>query len=202
MAYRRTPAVQARLDAQRRSIVAAAGALLAEGGYAACTMSGVAERAGIAAGTVYNHFDAKAGLITELFEAVVGHEVEVVRAHAQHGSAAERIQAVIETFAGRALKTPRQAYALLAEPVDPSVEAVRSRYREAFRDVLVDAVRGGVGTGELPRQHPEVVGAALVGAVAEALTGPLSARTTASDTLPALIAFAHRAVGVPVHAHA
>ena len=197
--------MQARLDAQRTAIVDAAGELLAERGYGACTIVAVAERAGIAAGTVYNHFDGKAGLITTLFEAVVGREVDVVRTHAAYGTAAGRIRAVIETFGSRALKSPCQAYALLAEPVDPAVDALRLRFRETFRDVLADAIAAGVHTGELPPQNPTLVAAALVGGIAEALTGPLTDRVTAADgadTVSSLITFANRAVGVPADANA
>jgi AcrR family transcriptional regulator len=202
VAYRRTASVQARLDGQRASIMRAAGELLAERGYAACTIAAVAERAGVASGTVYNHFDAKAGLITELFTAVVGREVDVVRANASRGSAAERLRSVIETFGGRALKAPRQAYALLAEPVDPGVDALRLRFRESFRDVLADAVAYGVATGELPPQNPAIVAAALVGAIGEALTGQLVAGADDIETLATLIAFTYRAVGVPADADA
>jgi AcrR family transcriptional regulator len=202
MAYRRTASVQARLDQQRASIVRAAGQLLAERGYAACTVTAVADRAGVASGTVYNHFDGKAQLISELFEHVVGREVEIVRAHAAHGSATERIRAVIETFGARALKSPRQAYALLAEPVDPAVDALRLRFRTSFRDVLTEAVELGVRTGELPPQDTAVVAAALVGAVAEALVGPLAAQAEDADTLPSLITFAYRAVGATADADA
>ena len=79
MPYRRTPEIQARLDAQRVAIVAAAGELLADGGYAACSVAAVAARAGIAAGTVYRHFDGKAELVGEVFRAVAGREVDAVR---------------------------------------------------------------------------------------------------------------------------
>ncbi len=72
MPYRRTPQIQARLDAQRAAIVSAAGELLAEEGYAACSVAAVAARAGVAAGTVYRHFDGKAELVAELFRVVVG----------------------------------------------------------------------------------------------------------------------------------
>ena len=124
-----------------------------------------------------------------------------MRAAAQHGSAADRIAAVIETFAGRALKSPRRAYALLAEPVDPAVDKLRLDFRLAFRDVIAAAVDHGVRTGELPPQDADVVAAALVGAIAEALVGPLAAGHEDPATVPTLIEFAHRAVGGQVHAH-
>ena|SRR5579875_416225 len=195
MPYRRTPAIQARLDAQRAALVGAASDLLAESGYAGCTVAAVAHRAGVAAGTVYNHFPTKADLVAEVFRRIVTHEVDVVRTAAASGTAAERTTAVIETFAGRALKTPRRAYALLAEPIDPALDELRLEFRRAFRDVIADAIRDGVASGELPAQHAPVVAAALVGAIGEALVGPLAAGTDDPETVPTLIDFVHRALG-------
>lgn len=201
MPYRRTPAIQARMDAQRATILSAAAELVADQGYAACTIAAVAARAKVAAGTVYKHFDTKADLAAELFRSIVTREVSAVRDAATHtGSATEVTTAVIETFAGRALKQPRRAYALLAEPVDLAVDELRLEFRRAFRDVIADAIAEGVRTGELPPQNADVVAAALVGAIGEALIGPL-AGADHPDTVPALIHFAHRAIGGQHHAH-
>lgn len=195
MAYRRTPAIQERIDAQRAALVRAAAELLAESGYAGCGVAAVAARAGVAAGTVYKHFAGKAELVAEVFRSVVTHEVEVVRDAAASGSPAERTAAVVETFAGRALKYPRRAYVLLVEPVDPAIEELRLEFRHAFRDVIADSITAGVASGELPPQNAVVVAAALVGAIGEALVGPLAAGSEEPDTVPTLIEFAHRAIG-------
>lgn len=201
MPYRRTPQIQARMHAQRAAILDAAARLLADAGYQACSVSAVAHQAGVASGTVYNHFANKADLAAELFRSAAGREVAAVRdAAAQHTCAADKLTAVVEVFAGRALKEPRRAYALLAEPVDPGVDALRLEFRRAFRDVVADAVRAGVQNGELPPQNPDVVAAALIGAIGEALVGPLAAARSGRgdlgpDTIPAVIRFVHRAVG-------
>lgn len=201
--YRRTPEIQARLDSQRDTIVDAAGSLLAEHGYAGCSVAAVAARARVAAGTVYRHFDGKAELVGEVFRAVAGREVDAVRA-AVAGSSGVLAQttAVIDTFAGRALKAPRLAYALLAEPVDPVVDALRLEFRTAFRDVIVEVVADGVNRGDLPPQSATVVAAALVGAIGEALVGPLAAGTGDPDTVSTLITFASRAIGAADATHA
>jgi AcrR family transcriptional regulator len=195
VAYRRTPAIQARIDAQRDSVVAAAAALLAEEGYAGCSMAAVAARAGVASGTVYKHFAGKVDLVAEVFRSIVTHEVDVVRRAATAGPALDRVTAVIETFAGRALKYPRRAYVLLVEPVDPVIDELRLEFRWAFRDVIAEAITRGVADGELPPQTAPVVAAALVGAIGEALVGPLSTGAEDPDTLPTLIEFTHRALG-------
>lgn len=196
MAYRRTAAVQARLNASREAIVKAAIALLTEHGYAGCTVGAVAERAGVATGSVYRHFSNKARLLTEVFRVAAGREMAAVaEAVRRPADPAERVVAVIETFAGRAFKAPRLAYALLAEPVDPAVDAERLVFRRGYHELVAATVAEGVAAGVLPAQNPEVTAAALVGAIAEALVGPLAAGRADVDTIPSLISFALRAVG-------
>jgi AcrR family transcriptional regulator len=172
--------VQERLDALRDAIVAAAMEQLAEHGYAGCSVAAVAERAGIAVGTVYRHFPTKAELVVRVFRQVVSREVEAVRAASERpGDATGRVVAVFETFAARALKAPRLAYALLAEPVDALIDAERLEFRRAFRDVVAEHVADGVRAGVLPAQDAKITAAALVGAAAEVLIGPLTSGGTA-----------------------
>lgn len=188
MPYRRTPQVQARLDAQRVTILDAAAELLAERGYAGCSVAAVAEQAGIATGSVYRHFPGKAELVVELFRGLVSREVEAVREAAQlPGDPAERVATVFETFAKRALKAPRRAYALLAEPVDAPVEAERIVFRRVFRGVAAEHIAEGVRTGLLPPQDAVFTAAALVGAVTEMLVGPLTTNETASELRPFIL---------------
>src|SRR5262249_27280696 len=59
MVYRRTEKVVRRLAQRHAAIIAAARATAAEAGMAAVQIAPVAERAGIAAGTVYRYFPSK-----------------------------------------------------------------------------------------------------------------------------------------------
>jgi AcrR family transcriptional regulator len=200
VAYRKTPAVQARLDAQRATVLAAATELLAERGYAACSVAAVAERAGIATGSVYRSFPSKAELVAELFRTVVGREVEAVREAAARdygGDQHAQVATVIRVFAGRALRTPRLAHALLVEPVDPEVEAERLVFRRVFRDVIAAAIAEGLAAGRLPDQDPQLTAALLVGGIGEALVDPYADGRAPDDLIPALIAFSLRALGFP-----
>jgi AcrR family transcriptional regulator len=194
MPYRRTPKVQERLDAQRETIVAAAIQQLAEQGYGGCSVAAVAERAGVAVGSVYRHFPTKAELVVHVFRQVVSHEVDAVReASTRPGEPGERVLAVFETFATRALKSPRLAYALLAEPVDALIDAERLEFRRVFRDVVAEHVAAGVTAGSLPPQDGALTAAALVGAAAEVLIGPLTDGN--STDLAELRTFVRRALG-------
>jgi AcrR family transcriptional regulator len=174
--YRRTPRVEARLSASRERILSAALAIVAERGYAGCSVAAVARRAEVATGSVYRHFPAKTDLVAEVFRTASQREVDAVaRAAALELTAAESVAAVIETFAGRALRAPRMAYALLAEPVDPAVDAERLVFRRAYADAIAGLITRGIAAGELPAQDVDVSAAALVGAIGEALVGPLAA---------------------------
>ena len=75
MAYRRTENVVRRLAARHAAIIAAAGALAAEAGINAVQIGPVADRAGIAAGTVYRYFPSKTDLVAALVASVSEREI-------------------------------------------------------------------------------------------------------------------------------
>jgi AcrR family transcriptional regulator len=181
--YRPTERTAARSAETRRRIIAAARGLIAEGGYAEAQVSAVASRARVATGTVYRHFPSKADLFAEVFREASQHEVDAVADAARESghTAGARIDAAVETFARRALRARRLAWALIAEPVDPAVEAERLIFRRAYRDVFAGVIAAGVESGELPAQDPELSGAALVGAIGEALVGPVSPTSAGQD---------------------
>jgi AcrR family transcriptional regulator len=180
MPYRATERTEARKAETRERIVSAALDQLAEGGYASASVQAVARRAGVATGSVYRHFPSKADLFTEVFRRASQREIDVMHEVAQNEPerpAAERLSAAAEAFARRALASPVRAYALLAEPVDPAIEAERLIFRRGYRDVLVEGLEQGIEAGELEPHDTRIVAAALVGALGEALVGPLSPNT-------------------------
>ena len=177
MAYRRTPRVEARQAAARERIAAAAHEQVAEGGYASASVQAVAARAGVAVGTVYRHFPSKADLVAEVFRGAAERELAVVQEVVSDPAepAAHRVAAAAEAFCRRALAAPTLAYAQLAEPVDPAVEGERLRLRRGYRDAFAGVLADGVASGELGPHDTTTVAAALVGALGEALVGPLAA---------------------------
>lgn len=175
MAYRQTKRVRERLSENRRRILEAARTLVAQGGFRNASVARVAAAAGLATGTVYRYFPSKAELFTEVFRTVVQREVDVVDdVAAAAGPIPERIAAAVTNFARRALANPRLAYALLAEPIDPAIESQRLHYRRAYAAVFEKLIQEGVRTGQLPPQDASIAAAGLVGALSEALVGPLA----------------------------
>lgn len=200
MAYRSTERTEARRAETRRRITTAARELIAEGGYVAAQVATVADRAGVAVGTVYRHFPSKSDLFAEVFREASQHEVDAMREaiEATPGPAANRMAVGIETFARRALRGRRLAWALLAEPVDPAVEAQRLHFRHSYRDLMAEVIAAGVEDGELPPQDVDATAAALIGAIGETMLGPLSPTANGGDPdaqIASLINFCTRAIG-------
>jgi AcrR family transcriptional regulator len=161
----------------RERLLTAAQELIEEGGYGAASVIAIAERAGLAAGTLYRHFPSKEDLFVEVFRAVCSREERAMRLAAETSAAAdaaERLEIVLATFARRALRNPRLAWALIAEPVDPRVDAERLAYRARYAELIAAGLRDGIDAGELPAQNVDLTAAALVGGCGEALVGPLS----------------------------
>jgi AcrR family transcriptional regulator len=191
------------LTPTRERLLRAARALIEEDGYSAATVIAIAERTGVASGTLYRHFASKEELFVELFRAVCDREVaamlEAAEAMPADASHVDKLETVLATFAARALRRPRLAWALIAEPVDPLVDAERIAYRARYSALTAEALRAGIAAGELPEQNVELTAAALVGGCGEALVGPLSplagAAPSTDEILTALRTFVRRAVG-------
>ena len=119
------------------------------------------------------------------------------RGAAAGGPRAQRLAAAVETFARRALRGRRLAWALLAEPVDPAVEAERLAFRRAYAADFAASCATASPPASCAPQNVELAAAALVGALGEALVGPLSpvADDADADALVAdLVTFCLRAV--------
>src|SRR5207248_667411 len=84
------------------------------------------------------------------------------------------LAAAIVTFAARALRNRRLAWAVIAEPVDSEVDAVRLTYRQALAAELEVRLRAAIAGGHLPEQDTALAASAVVGALLEGLLGPLA----------------------------
>src|ERR1700756_5164071 len=130
MPYRRSERVVQKIASRHAAIIAATGALAAEGGMASVQIAPVAERAGIAAGTVYRYFPSKTDLVAALVAAVSEAEIDAMRRAADTAPGPLSGLALgIATFASRALARRRLAWAVIAEPVDAEADQVRLVYR-------------------------------------------------------------------------
>ncbi len=175
MPYRRTERVVRRLAAREQAILDAARALAIEHGMAAVHVAAVAERAGIAAGTVYRYFSSKSDLIADLITSVAVRELEAMRQAADAAPGPlSALAASIATFAARALDQRKLAWAAIAEPVDLEIDALRLDFRQSLAAELEARIRAAIAGGGLPDQDARVSAPAVIGALMEGLIGPLA----------------------------
>jgi AcrR family transcriptional regulator len=202
MAYRRTANVIRRLNERHDAIVDAAREAATAGGMAAIQIAPVAERAGVAAGTVYRYFPGKIELVAALVESVADREIAAVqRAGDTAPGPLSALAAVIVTFAARALRDRKLAWAVIAEPVDTETDTMRQRYRKTLAGEIESRIRAAIDGGHLPEQDAGLAASALVGALLEGLIGPLASEAIdeparSREAVQAVTLFALRGLGV------
>ncbi len=202
MVYRRTHQVVRRLAARRNAILQAARETAAEGGMAAVQIAPVANRASVAAGTVYRYFPSKADLISELIADVAQAEVEAIRRAADAAPGpSSALAAAVTTIAVHVVSHRKLAWGVLAEPVDVDVTASRLNGRRAIAAEIQTRIEAAMRAGHLPSQDTALAATAVIGALHEALVGPLAPDdlddpVKLRDTVQTVTLLALRAVGV------
>jgi AcrR family transcriptional regulator len=189
------------LAEREEAILAAATEIAAESGMAAVQIATVAARAGIAAGTIYRYFASKTELIAELVAAVAGRELAAMaRAADAAPGPLSALAAAIITFAARSLAERRLAWAVIGEPVDAQVDAMRLDFRRSLAGELEARIKAAVAGGHLPEQDAGVAAPAIVGALMEGLLSPLAPQPADAAAARAAVqnatVFALRALGV------
>jgi AcrR family transcriptional regulator len=162
-----------RRNATRQKLYSAAVTLLAEQGFSSTTVEEIAERAGVAKGTVYYNFSGKA----ELFEELMRHGVGLLRTELQHaadsaagagGSRVDALDAMVR--AGLLFIDGHPAFTqLYVAELWRTNRAWRSTLTAVRREVVgvvEQVLRDGVAEGELSREIDiPLTAAALVGTV-------------------------------------
>jgi len=200
MAYRRTERETARLAARHEAIVEAARALASESGLGAVQIVPVAERAGIAAGTVYRYFPSKDDLVAAVVSATAERQVAAIRAAAAAAPGPlSGLAAAIAAFASATLRTRRLAWAMLAEAPEGG-DTSRFAFRRKIGGEFEGLIRTAIAAGHLPDQPPAAMAAGVIGATVESLLGPLARAAVGPEAERAAVQgitlFALRALGV------
>ena len=222
MAYRRTERETARLAARYEAIIEAARALASESGLGAVQIVPVAERAGIAAGTMYRYFPSKDDLLAAVVGATAQREVTALRAAAAAAPGAlSALAAAIVAFASGTMRMRRLAFAMLAEAPPPFRPPQASEGKSIYPPSLAgegreaggaltfrrnigsefeSLIRAAITAGHLPDQPPAAMAAAVIGATVESLVSPFAPPLAGPEAERAAVReitlFALRALGV------
>ncbi|WP_404800494.1 TetR family transcriptional regulator [Actinomadura montaniterrae] len=136
--------VRSRSQHQRRKrIVQAAAALASRGGIEAMQMRTVAERAGVALGTLYRYFPSKMDLVV----AVVSEEIDLLersieRRPPRGGSAAERTVEVLMRATRGLMREPELAEALIRSLL---LSDVKTDFSDRMTNLMLRAAVGPAG---------------------------------------------------------
>ena len=171
----RASLTQLKKEAARERILQAARDVVALDGWQDAQIALIAHRADVATGSIYRHFDSKADLYAQVLAMVSEREVAVVAAIVDsEGSCAQRLTDCITAFSLRAMRGRRLAYALIAEPCEPAINAARLKYRAALADQIARVIKQGIASGEFIDIDVRLGASCVTGAFMEALVGPLA----------------------------
>jgi AcrR family transcriptional regulator len=175
MPYRRTENVERRLAARHAAIIGAARAAASEGGMAAVQIAVVAQRAGIASGTVYRYFPGKTDLVAALLAEITTREIGALRRAGDDAPGPlSALSYCIMSFAARALRYRRLAFAAIAEPVDAALDPIRLKFRKLLADEFATRIAAAIASNHLPEQDVTLAAAGVLGLLVEGTIGPLA----------------------------
>jgi hypothetical protein len=114
-------------------------------------------------------------LVAALVAAISDRELTAIRSAARIAPGPlSALATAVATFATRALRNRRLAWAVIGEPVDAEIDVLRLGYRRAFTAELEQHIMAAVDSGYLPDQDTKLAAPALAGALLEGLIGPLA----------------------------
>jgi len=156
--------------ATSEAILAAAEETLVERGFEATGISEISARAGVAVGTVYNHFQDREALLAALVDAR-GEELMQGIESALERSASAPVDAQITALA-TALLEHRKAHFRLAEIVfdDRTCPGAANRKRSAsvlsrIHARVTQVMRRGISEGQLRREDPGLYASLFLGMI-------------------------------------
>lgn len=156
-----------RSEERRRQLLESAAASFARHGYHRATAQGIADEAGVAAGTIYNYFQSKRDLLLALLQAVAVDSLPAALAHVEEAGPDEWLTQLLRDRV--AMLDRNRALLLAVAPEMITDEHLRQHY---MQEVILPAisrfrpvVRRAISDGHLRPFNLRVVLPALVGAL-------------------------------------
>ena len=161
---------QEHLTRRRQEILTAAEKVFDAHGYASTTVDAVAEEAGVAKGTLYNYFENKHDLFTQVFsEATAGSEAIVEELLVEPISAAQKLDRLLELWfelLGHHKRIGRLVLEFWAnaarEDQDGSLASWFEQNYVRWQGWVADIIEEGIRTGEFHPQDDASAVAALI----------------------------------------
>jgi AcrR family transcriptional regulator len=143
-------------EEKRNLLLETASQVFGEQGFANTRVSDIAERAGVAKGTVYEYFSSKEDLFFEVFEWFnLGVRENVNRVIAEHASPRDRLVGILR-LSGEIIVDHRELFPMMnvdlwvilrSEPGKRFAKEFAEQYR-SYRELVADIIRDGQSCGE------------------------------------------------------
>ena len=196
MAYQATEHTDQLKQANLERLLQKGHQLVAKSGFQNLSISKVTTAAGMASGNLYRYFDSKDALAVAIFERATEREIAAVFDSVNETAPPPlKLEMLLSAFCERALANPKLAYALIAEPVSPAVEAARLRYRGIWAEGFAQVIEAGINQGEFDQQPATLAAVAIVGAMAEAVLHQANHKIINRLATKPLVAFCLRGLG-------
>jgi AcrR family transcriptional regulator len=145
--------IAAHRDDVRRAVIEATAALIAEHGLLSVTMSSVAEASGIGRATLYKYFpDVESILVAWHEQQMATHLAQLDEASRRPGSASNRLEAVLETFAFAMREAVGHFNSDIARTMHRHEQVAESSHQlmDLLRSTIDAAVAEGSVRGDVP----------------------------------------------------
>lgn len=154
-----------RIVKTRAAVLHATLELLGSRGYAAFSVEGVAQVAGVAKSTIYRHWPTKLALIADSLETLNQQPQPDISAPTVQGQVVQLMDHLVAAFADSVLSACIPALIEAAEH-HPEVAEFLHAYSARRRQTLTDTIQRGIDQGELPDGiDAEMAALALSGSV-------------------------------------
>lgn len=157
-----TPTTRRDGEATRQRLLRVALDLFTTTGFLATTTTAIAERAGVAEGTIYRHFTGKDHLLNEVYRASQRWALKVIRDLETEKTlkARERLARVAEQYVAAAERDPALTRMLLAPRDDRHLDDKSREAAREFREGLQQIIAMGKSDGQI-RSGPAELWAAV-----------------------------------------
>jgi AcrR family transcriptional regulator len=142
--------IESHRQAVRDATIDATAALVAEHGIGAVTMSRIAEETGIGRATLYKYFPDVESILMAWHERHIGeHLAMLTKVRDEPGTPAERLAAVLRTFAELSRRHPDTEVAALLHRGE-HVKRAQQRLRGLLRDLIAEGAQAGELRSDVP----------------------------------------------------
>jgi len=158
------------VERRRKEILAAAEKVFDENGYASTTMEAVAGQAGISKGSIYNYFQNKADLFSQVFLSLIGEDALAEQDFADENfTATEKLDRLLNNWFARLEHYKRLGRLVLEcqataarESQEGELAEVLTNIHADWRRKLMEVLAWGIRNGEFKLDFGPEVAASLI----------------------------------------